>query len=119
VVSGQGQPLVFRSWKPGDTTSAAVWGIGEPLGSAPVVEPDVLLVPLLAFDADGYRLGYGGGFYDRTLARLRGMKSVVAIGLAFDEQQVDSVPHTGRDERLDWVLTPRGPLRCAEARSHD
>ena len=89
-----------------------MWGIREPLPTAPLVEPDVLLSPLLAFDARGYRLGYGGGFYDRTLARLRGIKTVVAIGLALDEQKVDAVPHADYDERVDWVLTPSGPLRC-------
>jgi 5-formyltetrahydrofolate cyclo-ligase len=112
VMPGKGVPLLFRSWTPGDPTTAAVWGIGEPLPSAPVLEPDVLLVPLLAFDSRGNRLGYGGGFYDRTIAQLRALKPVVTIGLAFDEQRVDSVPHTAHDQRLDWVLTPSGPLRC-------
>jgi 5-formyltetrahydrofolate cyclo-ligase len=110
----KGLPLSFRSWKPGDATQAAVWGIEEPLQSAPVREPDVLLIPLLAFDARGHRLGYGGGFYDRTIARLRALKPVLTIGLAFDEQQVDAVPHDGYDQRLEWVLTPTGPLRCSE-----
>jgi len=112
VMAGRGLPLVFRSWTPGDQTSAAVWGIGEPLPSAPAVEPDVMLVPLLAFDARGYRLGYGGGFYDRTIAQLRNQKPVLTIGIAFDEQRVESVPHVDYDQRLDWVLTPSGPLRC-------
>ncbi len=61
----------------------------------------------------GYRLGYGGGFYDRTLARLRAIKPVVAVGLAYDEQKVDAVPHLDYDERLDWVLTPSGPHAAA------
>jgi 5-formyltetrahydrofolate cyclo-ligase len=64
-----------------------------------------------AFDPAGYRLGYGGGFYDRTLAELRARQPVIAIGLAFDEQRVDAVPHVDYDQRLDWVLTPSGPLR--------
>jgi 5-formyltetrahydrofolate cyclo-ligase len=112
VMAGTGLPLLFRAWAPGDPTAAAMWGIGEPLPSAPIVEPDALLVPLLAFDARGNRLGYGGGFYDRTIARLRAVRSVVTIGLAFDEQRVESVPHAADDQRLDWVLTPTGPLRC-------
>ena len=111
VMAGRGLPLLFRAWTPGDQTSAAVWGIGEPLPSAPVVEPDVLLVPLLAFDARGYRLGYGGGFYDRTIAQLRNQKPVLTIGVAFDEQRVDAVPHVDYDQRLDWVLTPSGPQK--------
>jgi 5-formyltetrahydrofolate cyclo-ligase len=73
-----------------------------------------LLVPLLAFDLAGWRLGYGGGFYDRTLRRLRAMQPVLAVGIAFNEQRVDAVPHLDYDERLDWVLTPSGPLRCVE-----
>jgi len=112
VMEAKGQPLLFRAWQPGDRLEEVMWGIREPLPSAPQVEPDVLLSPLLAFDASGYRLGYGGGFYDRTLARLRSLKPVVAIGLAMDEQRVDAVPHADYDERLDWVLTPSGPLRC-------
>jgi 5-formyltetrahydrofolate cyclo-ligase len=94
AMQGKGLPLVFRAWKPGDPLDAGVWGIHEPLPSAPVLDPDILLVPLLAFDTHGYRLGYGGGFYDRTLAGLRMRKRVVAVGLAFDEQRVDVVPHT-------------------------
>jgi 5-formyltetrahydrofolate cyclo-ligase len=60
----------------------------------------------------GYRLGYGGGFYDRTLARLRAVKPIVAVGLAYDAQRVDSVPHHDYDQRLDWVLTPTGSIKC-------
>lgn len=112
VMEGKGRPLVFRAWMPGEALSEVTWGIREPLPSAPLVDPDVVLGPLLAFDARGYRLGYGGGFYDRTLARLRAIKRVVSIGLAYDEQKVDAVPHLDYDERLDWVLTPSGPLRC-------
>jgi 5-formyltetrahydrofolate cyclo-ligase len=111
VMQGKGLRLLFRVWKPGDPMKSTLWGIGEPLPPAPYVEPGVLLVPLLAFDPAGYRLGYGGGFYDRTLAELRARQPVIAIGLAFDEQRVDAVPHVDYDQRLDWVLTPSGPLR--------
>jgi 5-formyltetrahydrofolate cyclo-ligase len=112
VMQGRGLPLVFRAWSPGDAMGKVQWGIAEPLADKPVLEPDVVLVPLLAFDATGYRLGYGGGFYDRTLARLRAIKPVVAVGVAYDELKVDAVPHQGYDQPLDWVLTPSGPLRC-------
>ena len=112
VVAKKGQPLVFRAWTPGDAMDKGVWGIPEPKADKPVLEPDILLVPLLAFDTHGCRLGYGGGFYDRTLARLRAMKPIVAIGLAYDEQRVNAVPHLDYDQRLDWVLTPSGPIRC-------
>jgi 5-formyltetrahydrofolate cyclo-ligase len=110
VMQGKAAPLLFRSWKPGDLLRATVWGIREPLPSAESMEPDVLLVPLLVFDKRGYRLGYGGGFYDRTIAGLRARKTVIAIGVAFDEQRIDAVPHTDHDQRLDWVLTPSGPI---------
>lgn len=112
VMEGKGRPLVFRAWAPGDAMGKVQWGIAEPLPDQPVLEPDVVLVPLLAFDLEGYRLGYGGGFYDRTLERLRAIKPAIAVGIAYDELKVDAVPHQGYDERLDWVLTPSGPLRC-------
>ena len=112
VMQGKGLPLLFRAWSPGDAMGKVQWGIAEPLPDKPVLEPDVVLVPLLAFDAAGHRLGYGGGFYDRTLARLRAIKPVVAVGVAYDELKVDAVPHRSYDQPLDWVLTPSGPLRC-------
>jgi 5-formyltetrahydrofolate cyclo-ligase len=112
LVEGKGKPLVFRAWAPGDAMDKGVWGIPQPKADKPVLEPDLLLVPLLAFDRTGRRLGYGGGFYDRTMAGLRSQKAIVAIGLAYDEQRVDAVPHLDYDQRLDWVLTPSGPFRC-------
>lgn len=112
VMEGKGKPLVFRSWSPGEPLSETMWGIREPLPEAEVLDPDIVLGPLLAFDTEGYRLGYGGGFYDRTLAKLRALKPIVSVGIAFDEQKVDAVPHVDYDERLDWILTPSGPLKC-------
>jgi 5-formyltetrahydrofolate cyclo-ligase len=111
VMVGKGKPLVMRAWTPGDAMNAAAWGIAEPLDDKPEVEPDVVLVPLLAFDAKGHRLGYGGGFYDRTLARLRAKKPVIAVGVAYDELRVDAVPVESYDQPLDWVLTPSGPMK--------
>jgi 5-formyltetrahydrofolate cyclo-ligase len=113
VMVGKGRPLIFRAWSPGAPLRTVTWGIREPEESAPEVEPDLLLVPLLAFDRTGLRLGYGGGFYDRTLRALRERKLIVAVGLAFSAQEVDAVPHLDYDERLDWVLTPEGPIRCS------
>ncbi|MGD9802384.1 MAG: 5-formyltetrahydrofolate cyclo-ligase [Hyphomicrobiaceae bacterium] len=113
VMVGKGRPLEFRAWAPGAPLRTVVWGIREPHETAPLVEPDVLLVPLLAFDRTGARLGYGGGFYDRTLHGLRSRKPVVTIGLGYAGQEVDVVPHLDYDERLDWVLTPEGPIRCS------
>jgi 5-formyltetrahydrofolate cyclo-ligase len=113
VVIGRGRPLVFRAWAPGEPTVAGVWSIPVPLESAPEIEPDVLIVPMLAFDAAGYRLGYGGGFYDRTLSRLRAIKPVVAVGVAFAGQEVAHVPRGDHDEPLDWILTENGASRPA------
>jgi 5-formyltetrahydrofolate cyclo-ligase len=112
VMQGKGKPLLFRAWKPGDAMDKAVWGIAEPKADKPELEPDVLIVPLLAFDRRGWRLGYGGGFYDRTLRALCARKTVVAVGIGHSEQEVDAVPHLDYDQRLDWVLTPDGPIRC-------
>ena len=100
-------PLQFREWTFGVPLERGPFGIPEPVHS-PHTVPDVLLVPLLAFDSRGYRLGYGGGHYDRTLAALRGAAGVAAIGLAFDAQEVAEVPVTPYDERLDWIFTPSG-----------
>jgi 5-formyltetrahydrofolate cyclo-ligase len=115
VMQGKGNPLLFRVWTPGDAMDSGVWGIAEPKADKPAVDPDVLLMPLLAFDRGGGRLGYGGGFYDRTLSGLRARKRVIAVGLAYDEQQVDAVPRLDYDQRLDWVLTPSGPFKCPRA----
>jgi 5-formyltetrahydrofolate cyclo-ligase len=108
VVSGRRRPLTMRAWSFGAPLVPGVWGIREPTGDAPEVFPDIVIVPLLAFDRRGHRLGYGGGYYDRTIARLRAMKSVTTIGLAFAAQQIDEVPVSPRDERLDLVLTEGG-----------
>jgi 5-formyltetrahydrofolate cyclo-ligase len=113
VVAGKGKPLLFRAWTPGDAMDKGVWDIPQPKPDRSAVEPDILLVPLMAFDVHGRRLGYGGGFYDRTLARLRALKPVIAVGLAYDEQRIDAVPHLDYDQKLDWVLTPSGALRCS------
>jgi 5-formyltetrahydrofolate cyclo-ligase len=112
VMQGKGRPLLFRAWNPGEPLAERLWGIREPQASAPEVDPDVVLTPLLAFDQTGCRLGYGAGYFDRTLAALRSRKPIIAIGLAYDEQEVDAVPHLDYDQRLDWVLTPSGPLKC-------
>jgi 5-formyltetrahydrofolate cyclo-ligase len=105
VIAGRGQPLTMRAWSFGAPLVPGVWGIREPAADAAELLPDILIVPLLAFDHRGYRLGYGGGYYDRTIARLRAIKPITAIGIAFAAQQIDEVPTTPRDERLDLVLT--------------
>lgn len=115
VVTGRGEPLVFRAWRPGEPTEAGVWNIPVPPPSAGEVVPDVLLVPMLAFDSAGYRLGYGGGFYDRTLERLRRTGRVIAVGVAYAGQEVHRVPHGPHDQPLDWILTQMGARRVGPA----
>jgi 5-formyltetrahydrofolate cyclo-ligase len=110
VVAGRGKPLIMRAWVFGEPLVAGVWGIREPKPEAAVVDPDILLVPLLAFDRAGHRIGYGAGYYDLTLAQLRARKPVIAVGLAFAAQEVPAVPATSRDARLDLVLTERDVL---------
>ncbi len=110
VVAGRRQSLTMRAWSFGAPLVAGVWGIREPPPDAPELFPDILIVPLLAFDRRGNRLGYGAGHYDRTIARLRAMKPVTTIGIAFAAQQIDEVPTTPRDERLDLVLTECGTI---------
>jgi 5-formyltetrahydrofolate cyclo-ligase len=107
AIAGRGKPLLMRAWQFGAPLDRGQWGIREPKRDAPEVEPDILLVPLLAFDRAGYRLGYGAGYYDMTIHRLRALKSVTAVGIAFAAQEVPKIPATPRDERLDLVLTER------------
>ena len=107
VVAGRGKPLVMRSWTFGEPLVAGVWGIREPPATAPEVFPDILIVPMLAFDRTGHRIGYGAGYYDMTIARLRGMKQVIALGIAYAAQEIAQIPTTPRDARLDFVLTER------------
>jgi len=107
VVAGKGKPLIMRAWGFGEPLDSGVWGIREPQPEAAEVAPDILLVPLLAFDRRGNRIGYGAGYYDMTIAKLRALKSVTAVGIAFAAQEIASVPVTPRDARLDLVLTER------------
>jgi 5-formyltetrahydrofolate cyclo-ligase len=114
VVAGRGKPLIMRAYAFGEPLAAGVWGIREPKLDAPEVEPDILLVPLLAFDRNGNRIGYGAGYYDMTINRLRGRKAIVAVGIAYAAQEVPKVPATPRDARLDLVLTERDAIDCRE-----
>lgn len=114
VVVARGRPLAFRAWTPGTALVAAQFGTSVPPDDAPEVAPRILLVPLLAFDGRGYRLGYGGGFYDMTLARLRaGGRPVLAVGIAFAAQRVERVPNEATDQRLDWLVTEAGAVEAA------
>jgi 5-formyltetrahydrofolate cyclo-ligase len=112
VVIALGQPLQFRRWLPGEPTIPGKWNIPRPTNDAPILEPDVLLVPLLAFDRKGYRLGYGGGFYDRSIARLSAMKPITTIGLAYAAQEIDHVPHDDLDQPLNYIMTEKDLITC-------
>ena len=105
VVVARDQPLVFRQWRPSEPLVAGAMGILEPPPGAPELLPDILPVPLAAFDRAGHRIGYGAGHYDRTFAQLRAIKPFVAIGLAFDTQEINAVPAGPHDVALDYVLT--------------
>lgn len=107
-VAGRGQPLDFHRYDAGQALVPGGFGLSEPARDWPLVEPDILVVPLLAFDARGYRVGYGAGFYDRTLAKLRAARNVLAVGFAFAAQEFETVPHDEKDQRLDWIVTEIG-----------
>jgi 5-formyltetrahydrofolate cyclo-ligase len=109
----KGEKLGFHLYEKGATLVPGVFGLSQPAKDWPEAIPDVLIVPLLAFDARGNRLGYGGGFYDRTLSALRGSRNIVAAGFAFSGQEVPDVPHGDNDEPLDWVVTELGARRFA------
>jgi 5-formyltetrahydrofolate cyclo-ligase len=107
VIIAKGQALRFREWSPGCRLIEGAFKALIP-EEGPLVEPQVLIVPMLAFDARGYRLGYGGGFYDRTLEGLRARGRVLAVGFAFSAQEVEGVPIDEFDQRLDAVVTEKG-----------
>ncbi len=112
VMQGRGAPLAFRLWKAGEPLAEAKWGIKEPLPSAREVFPDLLFVPLAAYDRAGNRLGYGAGYYDRTLAKLRAVKKITAVGVAYDIQEMPAIPTEAYDEKLDYVLSDHEWIVC-------
>jgi 5-formyltetrahydrofolate cyclo-ligase len=112
VVEATDAPLIFKSWQPGEPLEKSRYGIEAPHARAQIVTPEALIVPLVAFDAAGHRLGYGAGYYDRTIRALREAgKTVQIIGVAFSVQQVDFIPPDGHDEKLDMIVTQKGILK--------
>ncbi|MYG52258.1 MAG: 5-formyltetrahydrofolate cyclo-ligase [Rhodospirillaceae bacterium] len=105
--TGKGEPLRFLAAPGGLAESIDALGIAAPPASAAEYDPNFLLVPLAAFDRRGYRLGYGGGFYDAALARLRAGGTITAVGWAFAAQEVEAIPAQPHDARLDWIVTER------------
>ncbi len=107
VILEKAAPLRFREWSPGCRLVEGAFRAMIPEEGA-WIEPEIMIVPMLAFDARGYRLGYGGGFYDRTLELLRARGPVLAVGFAFAAQEMAEVPVDGFDQRLDAVVTEKG-----------
>jgi len=114
AVIGPGRPLAFRRWRPGDALVEARFGLSEPPGTAPPVAPDIVVAPLLAVDRAGRRLGYGGGYYDRTIAALRCRGAVLVVGIGYDVQIRPSVPEGADDRRVDWVVSEKRIFECSE-----
>jgi 5-formyltetrahydrofolate cyclo-ligase len=110
TIAGRGKALIMRAWTFGAPLKGGQWGIREPMPEAQEAAPDILIVPLAAFDRVGHRIGYGAGYYDMTINALRAKKQVIAIGIAFAAQEISRVPATERDARLDLVLTERATI---------
>lgn len=111
---GADERLQFRRWQPGETLVPGYVGVPEPAPDAQAIVPNLILVPLLAFDRAGRRLGYGGGYYDRSLAALRADHTIFAMGVAYAEQEIPEVPTESHDQRLDAILTETGYLPLSE-----
>jgi 5-formyltetrahydrofolate cyclo-ligase len=116
AIAGREKPLIMRAWTLGAPLTRGQWGIREPGPEAPEQFPDIVIAPLAAFDRRGYRIGYGGRYYDLTLAALRSLKPVIAIGIGFAAQEIDAVPTLPHDQRLDLVLTEREVIDCRGGR---
>ena len=115
VTVARDKPLIFRLWRAGDPQIPGQMNISEPAPHLPEVDPDILFVPLAAFDRRGHRIGYGAGHYDCTLAELRAKKPVTAIGLAYACQEIPRVPSEAHDAQLDFVLTELEWIDCRKA----
>lgn len=110
VVVAEATPLGFRLWLPETELETDRYGIPSPL-AGDFVTPDLILLPLNGFDAAGYRLGYGGGYFDRTLAALT--PRPLAVGVGFEINRLDSIHPQAHDQRLDWIVTEAGAFRPA------
>ncbi len=111
VMIGRKEPLQFHQWKPGDVLESSRFGVLEPSKFHPSTTPDVVILPLLAFDRHGMRLGYGGGYYDRTLNALRRKGEVLAIGVAYHDQEMDDIPHDAYDQKMDALVTDQAVIQ--------
>lgn len=116
-VERRGAAPVFRAWAPGETLEPDLAGVPAPLTGAPERPPRVLVVPLLAFDRAGGRIGYGGGYYDRALEEARARGAALALGYAYAAQEIDAAPMEPHDEPLDAVATERDFILCRRSTS--
>lgn len=109
AVTVQTESMCFRRWQPGNFLTKSALGVLEPLANAEEITPNIVIIPFLAVDAQGFRLGYGGGYYDRALRSLREIKpDLLAIGLGFSAQETETLPYDENDEQLDWLVTEKG-----------
>jgi 5-formyltetrahydrofolate cyclo-ligase len=114
VVDGRESPLTFRLWRPGDPARSGAMSIAEPLEEAQAVDPDLLFVPLACFDRRGHRIGYGAGYYDRTLAGLRAIRPIHAVGVAYGVCEVAAVPYEAHDQSLDAIVTDQETILISD-----
>ena len=112
--TGKRLALSFREWTPGSALEQGKFGLQEPSETQPAIHPPILFVPLVAFDRKGNRLGYGAGYYDACLRGMRANQRVLAIGVAFDEQEFPDIPREPQDEPLDMILTPSRVIACKD-----
>jgi 5-formyltetrahydrofolate cyclo-ligase len=107
MVAAKNKPLLFFHWLPGMSLTIGLHKTYHPLITNIALTPDLLIVPLLGFDRHGNRLGYGGGYYDRTITELRNKRTTVTVGIAYETQEISHIPHEQHDQRLDWIVTEK------------
>ena len=112
VTGRRGTPLIFRRWRPGDPLVKGQMGIAEPAPALSAENPDLMFVPMAAFDRRGHRIGYGAGHFDLSIERLRMQRPLRTIGVAFSVSEVPEVPHQDHDQRLDAIITEREWIDC-------
>ncbi|GHU05130.1 5-formyltetrahydrofolate cyclo-ligase [Alphaproteobacteria bacterium] len=114
VVAARNRPLRFLRWKTNEDLVLGPYRTMQPPPSAEVAEPDLIIIPMVAFDERGYRLGYGGGYYDRTLEVLREKREVTAVGIAFSAQRMEEAPAEEFDQPVDWIVTEKGATKVTK-----
>lgn len=116
VITGATDPLIYRMYKSGDQLEKGGFGTPQPCDYMPVVVPDILIIPMMGYSDKGYRLGYGSGFFDRTIELIRKQKPMKAIGLAYSGQRIDDMPVEAHDQKLDLIITEKGTVKIRQSR---